>query len=128
VFWIGTRLLETSNHFQRTDRLYAQLVEHGIKRVFAKDFIALPLGAYDLERDAMRFVQFPPRDLPPLDRLPPDGPAAVIYYAGEEVYGHKPWRPPAGDVLRVGAQILRRDASFDPHFVVFVLDGEPPAD
>jgi 4-amino-4-deoxy-L-arabinose transferase-like glycosyltransferase len=126
VFPLGKRQLETSNHFMRTDRLYAQLVERGIATVMAKDFIALPLAVYDLPRGALRVVEFAlgrrlePGPLPPDARLP----AAVVYYAGPEVYRKRSWDPPRGETLELGPLTLRRDASFDPHFLVFVSGSE----
>jgi hypothetical protein len=47
TFGLGSQP-ETSNHFIRTDALYADLVRRDIKEVFAEFFIALPLQFHDL--------------------------------------------------------------------------------
>jgi hypothetical protein len=129
VFPLGKRQLETSNHFLRTDRLYAQLVARGVGTVLAKEFIALPLGAYDRGAGVLRLVDLPPPLPPEPAALPPgDGrPLAAVYYAGPEVYRNRAWEPPPGETLRIGDTTLRRDGSFDPHFVVFVWEPSYPA-
>jgi len=120
VFALGTRLIETSNHFLRSDRLYAQLRERGIEIVFAKEFIALPLAAYDLDRAALRIVELPLSQLPPLESLLAGRAAAVVYYAGPESYQNGVWDRRGQESLQVGPLTLPRDGSFDPNFLVFV--------
>jgi hypothetical protein len=120
VFPIGKRLLETSNHFMRSDRLYAQLVERGIETVLAKDFIALPLRAYDLERGLLRTLEFPPSQPPPLAPLLEGRRVAVVYYNGPEVYRRRAWDLRGRERIQVGPVSLRRDPGFDPNFLVFV--------
>ncbi|HEY8154547.1 MAG TPA: hypothetical protein VII72_10510 [Myxococcota bacterium] len=120
VFPLGRRQLETSNHFLRTDLLYAQLRERGIEIVLAKDFIVLPLAGYDIAHAALRTVKIPPDRPPPLEPLLEGRPAAVVYYAGPEVYRGRVWDLRGRESLQVGPLTLPRDDSFDPHFLVFV--------
>jgi hypothetical protein len=125
VFPLGKRQLETSNHFLRSDRLYAQLVARGVGTLLAKEFIVLPLSAYDREARALRFVDLPPGRTPEPGALPPaDGRRlAAVFYAGPEVYLNRAWDPPQGETLEIGSATLRRDDSFDPHYLVFVSEG-----
>jgi hypothetical protein len=117
---LGTRFLETSDHFMRMDRLYRELTDRGIRGAAAEEFIATPLAYYEQqERRGLALGLLPLERFPPPDRLPPDDGLAFVYYEGPDRYPP----PPAfvhGDEVKVGELLFRRDPSFDPNFRVFL--------
>ena len=120
VIPLGTRFLETSDHFMRTDRLYRELTGRGIRGAAAEEFIATPLAYYEQqERRGLALGVLPVERFPPPDRLPHDDGLALVYYEGPDRFPP----PPAfvhGDEVQVGELLFRRDPSFDPNFRVFL--------
>jgi hypothetical protein len=122
TFQMGARLRETSNHFVRTDRLYAQLRAQGIRRVYGNFFITMPLRVYDqqhaLEIDTWR------RSDPLGDASVVNTPTALLFYddpAAEDV----PWDPRHLGQIRRGPALYQRHAAYPPLFRVYVA--QPPA-
>ena len=122
LFRLGSRLTETSNHFMRTDRLYRQLADRGLKGVMANNFIAWPLAYEELVgHRGLAVAPLPVERLPEQEQLPPDTGFALVYYAALD---GQP-RPPAFDFVHAeeveaGGLVFRRDPAFDPNFRVFL--------
>jgi 4-amino-4-deoxy-L-arabinose transferase-like glycosyltransferase len=117
VFPLGTRLTETSNHFVRTDALYAQLLAAGVQTIFADSLLGLSIVQYDLEAQRLRLVAHAGGPW-----LPEHGIAARVFYNGPT--------PIAGGLRMIDArgtediplhgQHFKLDRSFDDHFLVFI--------
>jgi hypothetical protein len=125
IFRIGKRLIETSNDFIRSDTLYEQLVGRGVSVVFAKDFIAYGLAAYDAEETQPRLqcAIVPPESLPPPHPMLATTPAALVYHNGVMNTGSSSISDVRGtQVIMVGSEQFVRDDSFDAHFLVYVND------
>jgi hypothetical protein len=79
------RLVETSNHFVRTDRLYDELVARQVQGLFTEFMIAMPLYFYDLDRHHFASILYPDLYLgrdPSADLIPDRDRRVVITYNG----------------------------------------------
>jgi hypothetical protein len=119
-FAVGRRVVETSDHFVRTDALYDALTRRGVRLVFADLFIAEPLRVYDLDRGAFRVLArwHPNLPLPAALAEVKAEPAAVLFY--------KDQFPPRTlkKLLATLATSPRRFfvADVDPHFQVWIAE------
>jgi 4-amino-4-deoxy-L-arabinose transferase-like glycosyltransferase len=123
VFRIGTRLIETSNHFAREDDLYKRLRARGVKRVDTDIFIVRPLQMWDRDR-VLSYGEVEPALNDPgraLERT------AVIFYNGPQWHGTQPPFP-TDDARTFGPTIRRKnldlhlDPSFPPLFRVYIVE------
>ncbi len=114
VFPIGTRLVETSNHFVRTDRLYRALRERGIRRVYGNFFITMPLRVHD-RQGALEIIQWGHAHAPGDSQFGAPPTAIVFYDEGT-----------APDVITSGPARYARDRSFPPLFRVYLGDPASP--
>jgi hypothetical protein len=116
VFPLGTRLKETSNHFVRTDALYAQLIAAGVETIFADGLLGQSVLYHDIETDHLRFVPNAGGEW-----LPSHGRSARIFYNGPTPIAGTIIIDPRGrsDVTLHGRRFAL-DESFDDHFRVFV--------
>lgn len=127
VFRLGNRIMETSNHFVDVENLHRQITGRDITVVASLYPIVLPLWVYDLPIKTLRFVSFTNAS-PGADSFPDASKKmAIIFYNGptpalNAVWIRKPevMNPPAGDSIRAGPLLFRRDETFDRHFRVFV--------
>jgi 4-amino-4-deoxy-L-arabinose transferase-like glycosyltransferase len=125
VFPVGTRLIETSSHFARTDGLYRQLRARGVRRVETNNFIMRPLRMYDHDH-ALEFGGVEPAVNSPGRAVVR---TAVVFYNGPQWWGPDPPMPTEdsrtfGDtIIRAGLK-LRLDPSFPVPFRVYIV--EPP--
>jgi len=126
LFPLGKRLVESSQHFVRTNELYRRLVARGVRRVDGGFFIEEPLAARDIGRGWLELgaVEAAP-GAPTMPRVR----TAVVLYDGVQWNG--PWPDVARENARTyGATITRSgvtlfyDPSFPPLFRVYVAD--PP--
>lgn len=122
-FSLGSRLVETSDHFVRTDRLWRELRARGVEAVLGDNFIVWPLEVEARAEGA-------PVELylgPPVAALPADARhlkkrTAVVFYAGPTFIHGGLEDPPATDELLAGEVRFRRQAGFDPHFLVYIAE------
>ncbi len=126
VFRVGTRLIETSNHFVRSDGLYAALLAHGVRRVETDGFLESPLRLYDCESA----LEWGPPEPAHRSRSYARVKSAVVFYNGRAWLGPEPPMPHEdarrlGETLRRGRLRLKRDRSFPPLFRVYVADARP---
>jgi hypothetical protein len=118
-FPLGGRVTETSNHFVRSDALYAELVQRGVTTVYAENLIVWPLEFYDHAAHRLKLVSIN-SDAP----LPPgQGLAAFVAHNGVTTLGGPDVvdlrQQPTGTVDGVEFAV---DRTFDAHFLVFVHD------
>jgi hypothetical protein len=127
TFPLGSRLIETSNHFLRTDSLYQALVEHGAGTVLTEAFIAWPLQVYDWRARRLNVHKwYPNRDLPGDQRALTEH-AVRVYYAAPTPFGYLAvFDASSLDIERRGDVTWRRDRSYPPDFVVLVAEPSPP--
>jgi hypothetical protein len=125
VFPVGTRLIETSSHFARTDGLYRRLRERGVRRVDTNNFIMRPLRMYDHAK-ALEFGGVQPAFNSPGRAIVR---TAVVFYNGPQWWGAEPPAPSEdsrsyGDfIMREGLKV-KLDPSFPAPFRVYIV--EPP--
>jgi hypothetical protein len=110
TFVIGSRLLETSNHFARTDLLYDALARRGVRRVDTDGFIREPLQEYDVNAHRLSFG---------LGRLPPSERTALVFWNGSTAESWNPWDG-THDTSRWSDRIERGGATF------VLAEGFPP--
>jgi hypothetical protein len=125
VFPVGTRLIETSSHFARTDGLYRRLRERGVRRVDTNMFLVRPLQLYD-HAHALEFGGVEPAFNSPGRAVVR---TAVIFYNGPQWWGPDPPMPSEdsrtfGDVIERAGLKLQLDPSFPAPFRVYIV--EPP--
>jgi hypothetical protein len=117
-FAVGRRVVETSNHFVRTDVLYDALSRRGVRLVFADLFIAEPLRVYDLDRGAFRVLERWHPNLPlPAELAAAGGEAAAVVFYGEQFPPHT--------LKKLHATLATSPRRFvaadvDPHFQVWI--------
>ena len=123
VFPVGHRLVETSDHFIRTDRLHDELVAHNVQAVFADNLITWPLRFYDLETPHFRTGTFDAGDADARSA----GTAAIVVYNGPvPAGGHDVMDARGHDAIVWGDATFRLDPAFDAHFLVYLRRPEPP--
>jgi hypothetical protein len=123
-FDLGMRLVETSDDFIRTQRLYQQLVAAGVNEVIAPELLLWALKVQDVQFHRM---QWTPRDdfgkalesprtkvgrvafVDSVIPRPKDFTVSVLQMMNEQRFG-------AGDLVYV------RATGFDPNFIVFIAD------
>jgi hypothetical protein len=116
VFPLGSRLMETSNHFVRSDTLYAQLVEAGVETVFADSLLGWPLAYYDLDAGRLRLGGHAGAEW-----LPSHGVSARVLYNGPTpVNGGRVLDPRGHKVVTLNGVRFELVEGFDPHFAVFI--------
>jgi hypothetical protein len=123
VFALGTRLKETSNHFIRSDRLYAELVARNVRAVFADNLVRWPLDYYDGERATLETAE-----IWELERIvvPNDALSAIVAYNGPTSYsGKEVVDLSARGELFIGNSRFTRATGFDAHFLVWLHDPRP---
>ena len=125
VFPLGKRVLESSDGFVRTDRLYARLVEMNIHNVVAYDFIRWPLQVYDIaDPHIVASAQPDQRRW----RVPEDGPTALVYYNGPLPMGGLKLEDQRGQTsVDWHGRRFELEPDVDPNFLVFVHRPPPHA-
>jgi hypothetical protein len=130
VFPVGTRLIETSNHFAQSDGLYRRLVERKVVRVDTDAFIKGPLILYARTDPTQTSFEYGGVEPSERDRRLAKVRTALVFHNGLQWPGPDPPGPVLTDT-RQYAVILERegvvfmlDLSFPKIFRVYVA--EPP--
>jgi hypothetical protein len=126
VFGLGRRVIDTSNHFIDTKKLYREIIACNIRVVATQLPIAAPLCVYDLPQRRLRFVVIATQ-APPSDSLDTGKRTALIFYNGPTPSLNPVWLrstgvidPPNTDTIVSGGVVYRIDKSFDRHFRVYI--------
>jgi hypothetical protein len=124
VFRMGTRVLETSDHFVRTDDLFAALRARGIRRLYANAFIVMPLRIHDAAHTIEMTIW--PQPSPPGDRAALDTPTALVFYNGPSPQAGEEDARRFGERFVVGQILYERAPGFPPVFRVYVARAANP--
>ena len=117
VFLLGKRLLETSDGFIRTDRLFLQLGEKHIENFVAYDVIGWPLRYYDWDVGQFK-TGGPPGSR---DWHHNDGATALIHFNGPLPIGGLKVDDLRGvDSVELDGHRFLLESGIDPNFLVYV--------
>lgn len=118
IFPLGKYVMESSNGFVRTDRLYEQLRARDVAHVVADNLIRWPLEFYDMKRGHIWSTALPGQ----ADwAVPEDGATAVIYYNGPTPTAGLGIEDMSGaESIDMGGQRFALEPGIDPNFLVYL--------
>lgn len=120
-FSLGSRLMETSNHFVRTDNLYRQLVAAGVTDVYAEPLLIWPLASYDIVFHHFAVFILDPRNVAAVSPTSAARRPAIIAYNAPSLIGSQS----TADLtilhqLDIGPFRFKRRLEFEQKFIVLI--------
>jgi hypothetical protein len=122
VFALGERLMDTSNHFVRVDKLYDQLVEAEVEHLYTGSFIGWTIDVLDRGKNQLKFYRYDPGRNTPHSIRSQRGKVAIVFYNGPMTTGGRRVIDWFVDIkkFKLQSRVFKRvEKAFDPNFIVF---------